>query len=297
MHLFYLVFFGLQVVTASGNEWGYSGKHAPKSWPGICRTGKEQSPINIVTDDAIRTDLGALKFDRYDFAFSATLSNTGHSIQIKLDGVPIHLSGANLPSVYVLEQMHFHWSAEHTVDDVRDPLELHFVHYDNQYANFSEATQHKNGIAVVAVLFEFDSYDNPDLTPILETTKIISHWVGKSMAPIRSKLIPLLLLPRDHTTYYHYEGSLTTPGCQESVTWFVMTEKVPISETQVNVFKQVHSNNGTLKSNYRPVQQLGDRNVYHRLDGYAVSSASLYASSVICMVVSVLLVNLLRKKF
>lgn len=71
-----------------------------------------------------------------------------------MDGVPIHLSGGSLPSVYVLEQMHFHWSAEHTVDGVRDPLELHLVHYNNQYANFSEATQHENGIVVVAVLFE-----------------------------------------------------------------------------------------------------------------------------------------------
>lgn len=50
--------------------------------------------------------------------------------------------------------MHFHWSAEHTVDGFRDPLELHFVHYNDQYENFSMAAQHKDGIAVVAVLFE-----------------------------------------------------------------------------------------------------------------------------------------------
>lgn len=75
-------------------------------------------------------------------------------MQINLDGVPIHLSGGSLPSVYVLEQMHFHWSAEHTVDDVRYPLELHFVHYASQYANFSVAADHEDGVVVVAVLFE-----------------------------------------------------------------------------------------------------------------------------------------------
>lgn len=278
-------------------EWEYWGKNGPKSWPGICTTGKKQSPINIVTDNVIRTDLGALKFDRYDFAFSSMLINNGHTIQIKLHGVPIHLSGGSLPSVYVMEQMHFHWSAEHTVDGFRDPLELHLVHYDTEYANISEAAQHKNGIAVIAVLFEFQN-DNPDLIPILEATKRVSHWVGKSMASIRSKLIPLLLLPKDHTTYYRYEGSLTTPECQESVIWFIMTEKLPISEAQVNVFKQVQSNNGTLKFNYRPEQELGDRQVYHRLDGYEVSNASsLYTSNTICTVVSILLVNLLSKNF
>lgn len=75
-------------------------------------------------------------------------------MQIELDGVPIHLSGGGLPAMYVLEQMHFHWGAEHTVDGSRDPLELHFVHYDYHYVNFSVAAEHENGIAVVAVLFE-----------------------------------------------------------------------------------------------------------------------------------------------
>ncbi|XP_029672106.1 carbonic anhydrase 2-like isoform X2 [Formica exsecta] len=290
---FLLICKGLQAVTAL--EWGYWGKYGPKSWPEMCTTGKKQSPIDIVTEDAIRIDLGALNFDRYDFAFSGTLTNNGHTIQVKLHGIPIHLSGGNLSSAYILEQIHFHWSAEHTVDGSRNPLELHLVHYDNQYANFSEAAQHEKGVVVVAVLFEFNSYDNPDLMPILETTKMVSNWVGKNMAPIRTKLIPLLLLPKDHTTYYQYEGSLTTPGCQESVMWFVMTEKLPISEAQVNVFKHIQSYNGTLKYNYRPIQELGNRKVYHRLDGYN-SASSLY-SSIICTVVNVLLVSLLRKNF
>ncbi|XP_011257615.1 carbonic anhydrase isoform X2 [Camponotus floridanus] len=295
MNLFCLiVFLGLQAVTAS--EWGYWGKYGPKTWSELCATGRRQSPINIVTEDAIRIDLGALKFDRYDFAFSGKLINNGHTIQIKLDGIPIHLSGGSLPSVYVLEQMHFHWSAEHTVDGVRDPLELHLVHYNNQYANFSEAMQHEDGIVVVAVLFEvINNSDNQDLMPILETVKLVSNWVGKNTASMRNKLIPLLLLPKDHTTYYRYEGSLTTPGCQESVTWFVMTEKLPISEAQMNMFKHVQSNNGTLKYNYRPTQELGNRKVHHRLEGYN-STSSLYTSNII-LVVNIFLVSLLYKNF
>ncbi|KAL6259510.1 hypothetical protein P5V15_009428 [Pogonomyrmex californicus] len=284
---------GLQASDAS--EWGYWGKYGPNNWPGICTTGKKQSPINIATEDAERIDLGALKFNRYDFAFSGDLINTGHSVQIRLHGVPIHLSGGSLSSVYVLEQMHFHWPAEHTVDGLRDPLELHLVHYDEQYANFSEAAQKENGIAVVAVLFKLDNYDNPELMPIVETAEMVSNWVGHSMLEIRTKLIPLLFLPKDHTTYYHYEGSLTTPNCQESVMWFVMTEKLTVSEAQLSVFRHIESSNGTLKFNYRPIQKLGNRKVYHRLEGYVSASSSITYS--VYTVFSILLVRLLREDF
>ncbi|XP_011343981.1 carbonic anhydrase 2 isoform X2 [Ooceraea biroi] len=293
MHLSCLIsfaFLGLQASNAA--DWEYWGKYGPKNWPGVCTTGHKQSPIDIVTEDAERTDLGALKFHRYDFAFSSTLVNTGHSVQIILDGVPIHLSGGSLPSVYILEQMHFHWSAEHTVDGQRDPLELHLVHYDQQYANFSNAAQYENGIVVVAVLFELSNYDNEDLMSILQATKMVSHWVGKNAVPLRSKLIPFLLLPKDHTTYYHYQGSLTTPGCQESVMWFVMTEKLTISEVQMDVFRHLEGSNGTLKFNYRPTQELGDRKVYHRLEGYT-GSTSVLSSNIIYTILNVLLVRFL----
>lgn len=75
--------------------------------------------------------------------------------------------------------------------------------------------------------------DNLDLLPILKATEMVSNWVGKSMMEIKRKVIPYLFLPKDHTTYYRYQGSLTTPGCQESVMWFVMTEKLTVSEAQV----------------------------------------------------------------
>lgn len=74
-----------------------------------------------------------------------------------------------------------------------------------------------------------------DLIPVLKTTEMVSNWVGKNTATLRRKLAPYLYLPKDHTTYYHYEGSLTTPECQESVWWYIMTEKLKISQAQVIV--------------------------------------------------------------
>ncbi|CAL1682744.1 unnamed protein product [Lasius platythorax] len=247
---------GLQAAAAS--EWGYWGKNGPESWPGICTTGKIQSPIDIVTKDAKEYNGSSFIFYQHNLSFPATLDNNGHSVGIKLHGAPVHIGDEKQPMGYVLEQMHFHWGAEHTVDGLRDPLELHLVHYNPYYANFSEAAQHPFGIVVVSVLFKLSRYDNPHLKPIVEATKKVSCKVGRRTA-IRGELIPSLLLPKNRKTVYYYIGSLTTPGCQENVGWFVLTEKLTVSQSQVNVFKRVRGDNGRLLYNYRPTQKLNDR--------------------------------------
>jgi len=38
----------------------------------------------------------------------------------------------------------------------------------------------------------------------------------------------------DLTKFVRYSGSLTTPGCYESVQWTLFTEMISISENQVN---------------------------------------------------------------
>lgn len=60
----------------------------------------------------------------------------------------------------------------------------------------------------------------------------------------------------------------------------------------MNVFKRVESNNGALKFNYRPAQDIGDRIVHHRLEGY--SGASTLAASVIPSILGILLIRLLQ---
>lgn len=40
-------------------------------------------------------------------------------------------------------------------------------------------------------------------------------------------------LPEDTTKFYRYNGSLTTPGCFESVIWTVFEDKQTLSHRQV----------------------------------------------------------------
>jgi carbonic anhydrase len=53
--------------------------------------------------------------------------------------------------------------------------------------------------------------------------------------------------------YYTYPGSLTTPPCSETVTWFVLKRRAGLSEDQFQAFRHV------LGNNIRPLQSLNHR--------------------------------------
>ena len=68
----------------------------------------------------------------------------------------------------------------------------------------------------------------------------VSHWYStfltvntdttkEDIAPFKFKPI----LPANITKFFRYPGSLTTPGCFESVTWTVFKDPVKISQYQV----------------------------------------------------------------
>ena len=60
----------------------------------------------------------------------------------------------------------------------------------------------------------------------------------KSEGPKVSLPTPIYLmdlLPDDVDNFYRYAGSLTTPGCQESVVWTVFDSPISISTPQVSI--------------------------------------------------------------
>uniref|UniRef100_A0A2C9LUK1 Alpha-carbonic anhydrase domain-containing protein n=1 Tax=Biomphalaria glabrata TaxID=6526 RepID=A0A2C9LUK1_BIOGL len=74
-------------------------------------------------------------------------------------------------------------------------------------------------------------------------------------------------LPSDTSSFFRYEGSLTTPGCYETVTWTLFRETIKVSEDQIaklRALQQIdHSTNlpTPMVDNYRPVQPLNGRTV------------------------------------
>ena len=73
--------------------------------------------------------------------------------------VPL-LSGGPLKSKYQFEQLHFHWGlndkegSEHTINRRSSAMEMHVLFRNTQYDDTAEATNYRNGLAVLGFRFE-----------------------------------------------------------------------------------------------------------------------------------------------
>ncbi|KAF0297539.1 putative carbonic anhydrase 3 [Amphibalanus amphitrite] len=75
----------------------------------------------------------------------------------------------------------------------------------------------------------------------------------------------LELMPNDLGHFYRYEGSLTTPGCYEVVTWTIFKQPVQATEQQMARFRTLTGlRSRPIGHNYRLVQLPYGRQVFER---------------------------------
>ncbi len=216
-------------------QWGYEGNSSPSYW-GTCHvncSGQVQSPVNIETT-VIDNSLSALTTE-YKSSLVKLLNN-GHTVEFDYEeGSKLMLNGKE----YQLLQFHFHTSSEHTVKGVKHPMEVHLVHKNTITGD----------LVVIAVLFK-EGKEHPVLEKLNDNLPKVPNQEYHSTMQVNAKD----LLPKVKS-YYTYGGSLTTPPCSETVTWFLFKTPSEASGTQI---QNIHS---ILKDNYRPLQPLNNRTI------------------------------------
>lgn len=111
---------------------------------------------------------------------------------------------------------------------------MHLVHRNLKYRDMSEALNHEDGVAVLGCLFKLSNVGNGLLSRIFDSTsKIIEPG---TITYVIYSFAMLDLLPPLHS-YFTYKGSLTTPACNESVTWIIFNTVTNIHQHEVrNIF-------------------------------------------------------------
>ena len=246
-YLVHFIFVSLIIFSSCKNEkkaahWSYEGESSPEHWTEIEKNsdcdGKSQSPINIIVDHTVAVN----KADQLQVFYSpetelSTVKNNGHSLQFDFEeGDSIHYK----KETYHLKQLHFHEPAEHLVNGIRYPIEIHFVHKSD-----------KDHLTVLSVFGE--EGDTSDLTRLLKTFLPIESGASKNI----NYPIDLSSLYPKGNRFYSYSGSLTTPPCSENVNWVIFKDQIILSYEQVLNLKETMPLN-----NYRNEQPLNERIVY-----------------------------------
>ncbi|XP_075238151.1 carbonic anhydrase 1-like [Lycorma delicatula] len=277
-------------------DWHYS----EEQWTGQCSEGKKQSPIDLQERIGKRERVEPLIFLHYNRPVQANLTNNGHTVVLNVEQYcEVAVAAGGLRGLYQLDEIHFHWEAEHTIDKKRLPLEVHFVHHNILYNNITQALFYEQGLAVVAVLFHETEQVNTNMVPVLEALEESADTVGDITA-LTSPFSPSALLPDDRNSFFRYQGSLTTPPCTEAVIWTVLHKTVPISKLQLEKFRTVNTTAGLLDANFRPTQPLNSRTVYlmsdNLIDDNETASAQKFKCwSYIILIIPMILCSSLRQ--
>lgn len=219
------------------HHWGYEGETGPENWAELrtdyeaCASGQRQSPIDLGGSEM--ADLTNIVF-----AYGQTpvnLLNNGHTIQIdKIENNSIVLGDVTYP----LKQFHFHAPSEHIEGGDHYPLEMHLVH------------QRDNGERAVVGVFIAAGAENSAFAPVWNDLAAAASPAVATGATIDVAQ----LLPADRQ-FYTYSGSLTTPPCDQDVTWIFLNEPIEMSDDQLAAFTAIYFGNN------RPLQDVNERDL------------------------------------
>ena len=213
--------------------------------------------------------LGTDKQTWTDIKRTHTVKNNGHTVQITLDPIPLRPTMTNTlatkvgrtaetaPQTWRLEQLHFHWGrkgkknegSEHYLLNKPYTMEGHFVHYNAKYADVAAAVAsgNKDALLVIGVMFQVGATATGG-TLVADIASSIAALTTTAEAPLTTakgtfaELAALSGIVRSDTAlsnFFAYPGSLTTPTCNEDVTWVVMEAPMTVTQVRVNIIFSV----------------------------------------------------------
>lgn len=212
------------------------GALGPSHWPGLCSTGKMQSPIDITHSDKLRID--DLKFNYQPADLDIINDCNQYRVLVKFPD-NYWLTVGKKP--YFLTELHFRSPGENAVNGNRPRMSIQFVHYSPE------------GVFLIIEVPVVAGKENPTIKTLWEHIPD----PGKENKVTGVKINPMDLLPASRM-FYRYPGSLTTPICNEVVNWYVMQNPIEMSEAQIEGYTKHYSNTA------RPLQPSNDRPVSER---------------------------------
>lgn len=251
MHLLPAVF----IIIIFCNNFTHSS-HIYSKWN--FKTHRHQSPINIITSEAVEAPLPLLQINRLRAVDNTSIffENNGNGYPLKMTmEAKFAVSGGPLAGEYEFEEMHFHikhWEeegggSEHKIDGESFDMEVHYVFFKKNLKTMKSAVHNSHGLAVIAVLYNFDVFmEDKDWEFVEQAAQFRGNFILDQPFDLMSGWIPY-----ESEYYFTYDGSLTTPPYSENVKWIVFRDPKVTGKISF-----------PFKVSRRAVQSIGDRSVY-----------------------------------
>ena len=162
---------------------------------------------------------------------SGTYDNLGYTVTFRPNASSVTTLQTHTGE-YVFDNFHYHCGAsagcgsEHLVDGKQYDMEIHFVFkkVNNTNPNAGDA------ISVIGIFGEVSN--SVEATGVWKQVEPIKVQQCESVGKINGVSCSDFLPPScDH---FHYEGSLTTPGYDEVVQWFMLRDPIPVPALYLN---------------------------------------------------------------
>lgn len=165
-------------------------------------------------------------------------------------------------------QLHFHAPSEHTFNGKHYDLELHIVN----------ANTDKTQLSVLGILFDVEDGGNTPNWFIEQVLQNATNLISPSKINAASLDVKRFIDTIDKKKLYHYNGSLTTPGCAEIVEWLVVENLQNISPQQLKTFTDKWAGRysfGRGNGNARVPQPINGRTIYYSSSFNLIAQLSL----------------------
>lgn len=208
-------------------NFGYGPLDGPFNWASLaaeneaCKTGKNQSPINIDDSVSVMTEKPVINIPEQEVEFE----NLGTTIEVIVNGTTT-VAGSD----FRLVQFHMHTPSEHHVNGEYHPLEVHMVH---------QGVADNTKLAVVALMFQVASGESSSIIKSLASSVSAISKPGTKTTIAGGIDFTDVLAKVSSSDILQYTGSLTTPPCAEGVTFMIVKDPLDISVADFNSIKSV----------------------------------------------------------
>lgn len=267
---FQLVLIALLLIKIGSQNYMLNYNEPNTDWPTTCSTGINQSPIDFTTGfTSYNSEVQKIKVLEMKYG---TDGNGLISGKLEVQSNRYVLTGTKFGSIIVMKDqvkyqydlvdISFHIPSEHTFAGYKGDMEMHLHHKKSSDYIKANAISDADKMTelTIAIIFRLGLYfDNVNISRLNVGTRNTN-----SVQNFNVGIYPPIGKP-----FLFYEGSKTTPNCDETVNWLIVHQWELVSQNQYLEFRDwiqstYISQFVRTTSNARSTKSLGKRLMYYQ---------------------------------